>query len=237
MAKTIAIMGAGGTMGLAIATKFGKEGFNVGLVARSQENLDKLKAQLAEAGVTSVVTATADITDEAQSKSALGVIKAAFGSIDVVEYSPAYGPQNYRGALDVTYENTKPAFELVVGGAIKTANLVVPDMIAAGNGALLFIAGGSALAPIPPLSNVGIAHSGLRNYVTNLHGALKPKGVYVGAIYVAGMIKRGTEVDPDQIAEKLFNMYQSRDKVEETVRPLMPPPGAPGGPGGPPPGR
>lgn len=234
MAKTIAIMGAGGTMGLAIATKFGKEGFNVGLVARKQENLDKLKAQLAEAGVTSVVTATADITDVAQSKAALGIIKAAFGSIDVVEYSPAYGPQNYRGALDVTYENTIPAFELVVGGAIKTANLVVPDMVAAGAGALLFIAGGSALAPIPPLSNVGIAHSGLRNYVNNLHGALASKGVYVGAIYVAGMIKRGTEVDPDNIAEKLFGMYQSRDKVEDVVKPSMPPPGAPGGP---PPGR
>jgi short-subunit dehydrogenase len=223
MAKTIAILGAGGTMGLAIATKFGKEGFNVGLVARNQENLDKLKAQLAEAGVTSVVTATADITDQAQSKAALDVIKRAFGSLDVVEYSPAYGPQNYRGALDVTYDNVKPAFELVVGGAIKTANLVVPDMIAAGGGALLFIAGGSALMAIPPLSNVGIAHSGLRNYVTNLHGALAPKGVYVGAIYVAGMIKRGTEVDPDEIAAKLFGRYQSRDKVEDVVKPSKPP--------------
>ncbi|TWB46828.1 SDR family NAD(P)-dependent oxidoreductase [Nitrospirillum viridazoti] len=236
MAKTIAILGAGGTMGLAIATKFGKEGFNVGLVARNQENLDKLKAQLAEAGVTSVATTTADITDQVQSKAALDVIKGAFGSLDVVEYSPAYGPQNYRGALDVTYDNTKPAFDLVVGGAIKTANLVVPDMIAAGSGALLFIAGGSALAAIPPLSNVGIAHSGLRNYVTNLHGALASKGIYVGAIYVAGMIKRGTEVDPDNIAAKLFEMYQSRDKVEDVVKPSMPP-GGPGGPGGPPPAR
>lgn len=234
MAKTIAILGAGGTMGLAIATKFGKEGFNVGLVARNQDNLDQLKAQLAEAGVTSVVTATADITNPEQSKAALDAIKGAFGSLDVVEYSPAYGPQNYRGALDVTYENTIPAFELVVGGAIKTANLVVPDMVAAGDGALLFIAGGSALMPIPPLSNVGIAHSGLRNYVSNLHGALAPKGVYVGAIYVAGMIKRGTEVDPDDIAAKLFGMYQARDKVEDVVKPSMPP-GGPGGPGGPPP--
>lgn len=231
MAKTIAILGAGGTMGLAIATKFGKEGFNVGLVARSQENLDKLKADLAEAGVTAVATATADITDEAQTRAALDAIKSTFGSIDVVEYSPAYGPQNYRGALDTTYENTRAAFDLVVGGAIKTANIVVPEMIDAGDGALLFIAGGSALMPIPPLANVGIAHSGLRNYVTNLHGALKPKGVYVGAIYVAGMIKRGTEVDPDNIAAKLFDMYQARDKVEDAVKPSMPP----GGPGGPPP--
>lgn len=235
MAKTIAILGAGGTMGLAIATKFGKEGFNVGLVARSQGNLDTLKAQLAEAGVSAVVTATADITDETQTRAALDAIKAAFGSLDVVEYSPAYGPQNYRGALDVTYDNVKPAFELVVGGAIKAANIVVPDFIAAGEGALLFIAGGSALAAIPPLANVGIAHSGLRNYVTNLHGALKAKGVYVGAIYVAGLIKRGTEVDPDDIAAKLFGMYQARDKVEDVVKPSGPPPGGPGGPGGPPP--
>ena len=50
-------------MGLAIATRFGKEGYNVGLVARSQENLDTLKSQLAEAGVTSVKTVTGDVTN------------------------------------------------------------------------------------------------------------------------------------------------------------------------------
>lgn len=229
MAKTIVILGAGGTMGLSIATRFGKEGYNVGLVARRQENLDTLKSKLAEAGVTAVETATGDVTDEAQIKSALETIKGKFGSIDVVEYSPALGPQNYRGSLDTTYENARSAFDLIVGGAIKAVNAVVGELVEKGDGGLLFIAGGSAIKPIPPLANIGIATSGLRNYLSNLHGALAQKGVYVGAIYVAGLIRPGTEVDPDEIADKLYNMYLARDKAEDTViGPIPPPPpGAP----------
>ncbi|WP_322966330.1 SDR family NAD(P)-dependent oxidoreductase [Sphingomonas fuzhouensis] len=237
MAKTIAIFGAGGTMGLAIATRFGKAGYNVGLVARRKENLETLKAQLAEAGVTAVKTVTGDVTDADQIKSAAKEIRGAFGSIDVVEYSPALGPQNYRGALDTTYANALAAFNLIVGGAVKVVNEVSGEMIERGDGGLLFIAGGSAIKPIPPLANIGIATSGLRNYLSNLHGALKQKGVYVGAIFVSGLIKRGTEVDPDEIAEKLFAMYEARGNGEDTVTGPMPPPppGGPGGPGGPPP--
>lgn len=228
MAKTIAIVGAGGTMGLAVATRFGKEGFNVGLIARGQEGLDALKSQLAEAGVTKVKTATADVRDADQLKAALDAIRSEFGSIDAVEYSPALGPQNYRNALDTTYENALAAFDLAVGGAIKTVNLVVGEMVQRGEGALLFVAGASALRPIPPLANIGIANGGLRNYLGNLYGSLKDKGVYVGAIFVGGMIKRGTEVDPDKIAGTLFDMYTARDKPEEVV--LGPPPPGAGGP-------
>jgi len=231
--KTIAILGAGATMGLAVATRFGKEGYNVGLVARRQENLSTLKSQLADAGIKSVETVTGDVTDAAQIKTALEAIKAKFGSIDVVEYSPALGPQNYRGALDVTYENASAPFELIVGGAIKAVNQVMEEMVQRGDGGLLFVAGGSAIKPIPPLANIGIATSGLRNYLSNLHGALAPNGVYVGAIFVSGLIRRGTEVDPDAIADKLFKMYTARDKAEDIVTGPMPPP--PGGAGGPPP--
>lgn len=220
-------------MGLAVATRFGKEGYNVGLVARREENLETLKSQLAEVGVTSVKTVTGDVTDEGQLKAALDVIRSEFGSIDVVEYSPALGPQNYRGALDTTYDNARAPFDLIVGGAIKAVNLVVEEMVSKGDGGLLFVAGGSAMKPIPPLANIGIATSGLRNYLSNLHGALAAKGVYVGAIFVSGLIRRGTEVDPDEIADKLFNMFTARDKAEDSVTGPIPPP--PGGAGGPPP--
>jgi short-subunit dehydrogenase len=132
----------------------------------------------------------------------------------------------------MTYENTVSAFNLIVGGAIKAVNNVVEDMVSKGDGGLLFVAGGSAMKPIPPLANIGVATSGLRNYLTNLHGALAPKGVYVGAIYVSGLIRRGTEVDPDEIADKLYNMFTARDKAEDSVVGAMPPP--PPGAGAPP---
>lgn len=226
MAKSIVIVGAGGTMGFSIARQFGKQGFTVGLIARKQSNLDKLVAGLAAEGVKSVKTKTADVTNHEELKAAVAELRSAFGSIDVLEYSPALGPQNYKPALDVTPENALQAVQLLVVGAINAIRSVVPEMTARKDGALLFIVGGSALRSIPPLANIGIATAGLRNYLTNLTGALAPQGVYVGAIYVSGMIKRGTEVDPDKIAEKLYDMYTHRERNEEIVL-GPPPPGAP----------
>ncbi len=43
---SIVIVGAGPNLGLAIAQRFGREGFAVGLVSRNQEKLDGLAAQL-----------------------------------------------------------------------------------------------------------------------------------------------------------------------------------------------
>ena len=49
---TIAIVGAGPGMGLAIARTFGARGFDVALIARTRSKLDSLKEQLAKEGIT-----------------------------------------------------------------------------------------------------------------------------------------------------------------------------------------
>lgn len=48
---TLAIVGAGPGMGLAIARTFGRRGFDVALVARTKEQLDALADQLGREGV------------------------------------------------------------------------------------------------------------------------------------------------------------------------------------------
>lgn len=50
--STIAIIGAGPGLGLATAHRFGREGFSVALISRTQENLDRLAAELATEGIT-----------------------------------------------------------------------------------------------------------------------------------------------------------------------------------------
>jgi NAD(P)-dependent dehydrogenase (short-subunit alcohol dehydrogenase family) len=47
---TLAIVGAGPGMGLAIARTFGRNGFTVALLASDQAKLDTFVAQLADAG-------------------------------------------------------------------------------------------------------------------------------------------------------------------------------------------
>lgn len=52
MKTTLAIIGAGPGLGLAAARRFGAEGFNVALISRTQEHVDALATELADAGIT-----------------------------------------------------------------------------------------------------------------------------------------------------------------------------------------
>jgi len=59
---TIAIAGAGPGLGLSIAKVFGRNGFCVALVSRTQDKLDRLAAELGESGIDTAGFA-ADIMD------------------------------------------------------------------------------------------------------------------------------------------------------------------------------
>ena len=61
---TIAIVGAGPGMGLAIARTFGERGFDVALISRTHARLDALAGQLAAEGITAAGFA-ADVMDRA----------------------------------------------------------------------------------------------------------------------------------------------------------------------------
>lgn len=68
--RTIAIVGAGPGMGLAIARTFGSRGFDVALVARNQAKLDDLVGTLEAEGITAAGF-PADVRDHDASTQAL----------------------------------------------------------------------------------------------------------------------------------------------------------------------
>lgn len=49
--KTMVIIGAGPGLGFSLAKTFGKNGFRISLVSRTQEKLDKYAEQLGEMGI------------------------------------------------------------------------------------------------------------------------------------------------------------------------------------------
>ena len=82
---TIAIMGAGPGMGLAIAQTFGKEGHQVALLSRTPAKLDPVVAELTDQGIEAAAFA-ADVLDRPAIVSGLAAVKQRFGQIDVLDY-------------------------------------------------------------------------------------------------------------------------------------------------------
>lgn len=213
MKKTITIIGAGPGLGLSLAKKFGSNGFNVALVSINEKTLVPLVDELSSLNIESKYY-VADVRDLEKLSLALEQIEADFGRIDVVEFSPYAGPQTFAHVLDMTIDDVEEQYKMQVLPAVKIVETVLPAMREYKSGAILFNSGISALHPIPQLGNTGIACSGLRNYAQNLHNLLKEEGIYIGFQTISALIKKGTEADPDLIAESWYELYSKQDKFE-----------------------
>ncbi len=233
--RTIAVVGAGPGLGTSMARRFGREGFHVGLFARSADRLDAMVADLAGEGV-SASAHVADVLERPALRAALGDLEQATGSIDVLAYLPTPTGAELKVPEDVDVASVMHQLDYSVLGPIEATQAVLPGMLARGDGALLYTGGYSSRHPLTTHANAGIALAAQRNYAYVLNRALAGKGVYAGTVTVAGLILRSTSgdeilaapdevramlepllIDPDDIAEMYWDMYSKRDRAEEVV--------------------
>jgi NAD(P)-dependent dehydrogenase (short-subunit alcohol dehydrogenase family) len=230
MAPTIAVVGVGPGAGMAVAEKFGREGFQVGLVSRNVERLKDFGSKLAAQGI-EAASFPADVTDEATFTATLAEIGDRFGGLDVVEYGPVATGDTLATPRDVTPANAQLHFDYAVKGAITAVRAVLPDMLVRGEGALLFSTAVSALIPVPFTANFGISAFGLRSYVHNLNRDLAKDGVYAGLVMIGGRIysdytprEEGTSalgtLPASDVADVFFDLYTKRDRVEHVLADL-----------------
>lgn len=217
---TIAIVGAGPGLGLSIAKVFGGHGFDVALISRSKDNLDVLVAELAAAGITAAGF-PADVADAAQLTAALQAAIERFGGIDVLEFSPHAG-LSMTSPKDVTIATLSPQIGSLLYGAVAAVQAVLPGMLAAGSGTLLFTTGGGAVDPYPMLADANIAQAGQRNWAINLHRTLADEGIYVANVAINLMI--GSEAPagvphraPDDIALDYWSLHTTRTQAEHFI--------------------
>jgi NAD(P)-dependent dehydrogenase (short-subunit alcohol dehydrogenase family) len=232
---TIAIYGAGPTLGLAVARRFGREGFRVALVARNGDVLAEKVRALADEGI-EAAGFPADIADAAQALRAVDEIEARFGAIDVLEHSPTPG-RLFAGPLELDPAAVAPLLDLYLLTPIALANRLLPGMRERGEGALLFTMGASAVHPMPQFAGVSSTLPALRGYIHILHAALAEHGVYAGALIVGALIEGSPAhrdaaafaagdrplptVSPQDLADRLWDLTTKRDRVEEIVAPAL----------------
>ncbi|MEU6609516.1 SDR family NAD(P)-dependent oxidoreductase [Streptomyces shenzhenensis] len=217
---TLAIVGAGRGLGLSIAKVFGSHGFDVALVSRSKDKLDALVTELARNGITAEGF-PADAGDSTQLAAALQSAISRFGRIDVLEFSPHAG-LTMTAPKDVTLDILRPQVDSLLYGAVTAVQAVLPGMLEAGSGTLLFTTGGGALTPYPMLADANIAQAGQRNWALNLHNTLGDQGIYAANVAINLMI--GTAApegvphrSPDEIALDYWNLHISRDQAEHFI--------------------
>jgi short-subunit dehydrogenase len=222
---------------MAVARRFGHEGFQVALIARDRGRLDGMVADLGDQGIEAAGYA-ADLSDPAAAVRATDEAEARFGPVDVLEYSPTPeegGPRALPSQIDA--DIVAPLLDKHVRTPLALTQRVLPGMLERGDGALLFALGTSAKYPMPRLASGGMIGAALRSYAHALNAELAPRGIYAGTLLIGALIEGSaahrnaaawstdtgqTElpvVTAGELADRYWDMYVKRDRAEDEVTP------------------
>lgn len=105
-------------------------------------------------------------------------------------------------------------YQVDVAGALHSAQQVIPDQVSQKEGTILFTEGGFTLQPTSAFAALSIGKAVLRTLALTLAEELKPKGVFVGTVTIAGTVASGTYIAPELIAEKYWELYEKREEHE-----------------------
>lgn len=228
MSKNIVVFGFGPGNATAVAEKFGAEGFSVGLVGRNEDRLAAGVSALKTRGIAASAF-PADAADPAAISGAISGLRAALGPVTVIHWN-AYGGTEAGDLLTAEPASVRRVFDVAVFGLIAAVREALPDLKGAGDGAILITNGGFGdVSPevdeyVTTLSAMGVA---LANAAKNklaglLTQRLKGDGVYVGEVTIYGTVKgtptdSGNGIDPSIVADKFWDLYQSRGELRARV--------------------
>ena len=171
----------------------------------------------------------ADAGDPDALRAAIGKARAELGPMTVLHWN-AFGGSEAGDLLTTDRSAVRGVFDVAIVGLLAAVQEALPDLKSANEGAILITNG--AFGEITPqmdeyavsLKSMGVALANAAKYklVGLLAQRLKGDGVYVGEVMVVGTIQgtpwdTGDSIDPARVADKFWELYQTRGEVRARV--------------------
>lgn len=134
--KTALITGAGRGIGRAAAIALAKEGVNIGLIGRTEANVEKVAEEVKALGVKASFAA-ADVKNQKEVEQAVSSIKEELGEVDILINNA--GISKFGGFLDLTPEEWEDIIQVNVMGVYHVTRAVLPEMIERKSGDIINI--------------------------------------------------------------------------------------------------
>jgi short-subunit dehydrogenase len=227
MQETIIVCGHGPGISDAVAHKFGREGFQVALIARSADRLEKSRAALQTRGVKAAAFPT-DLSDPNAAKGLVARVTGQLGPVTAIHWNAYANTAGDVMAADAAA--LRIGFDLSVTSLVITLQEALADLKAA-KGALLVTNGGlglfdpeiDAMAVQGNSMGLAIANAAKHKLIGLLSERLRADEITVGEVVVLGLVK-GTvwdtgnaTIDPRTIADKFWEIYSQHESRSVTV--------------------
>ena len=214
--KVAAIVGVGPGLGRALALRFAGGGLGVALVARKEESVRPVQAELAAMGCVSRPFAC-DAADETSVRETFARVREELGPPDVLVYNA--GAFQMGGVLELVPSAFEHAWRVNCLGALLAARVVLPDMLKGGRGTLIFSGATASIRGSARFAGLAVGKFGLRALAQSMARELGPLGIHVAHVIIDGAIDTPrvrsmlagrdphTMLAPKAIAETYWNLY------------------------------
>jgi short-subunit dehydrogenase len=190
------IVGMGRGISYAVAQRFAREGFRIGMISRNDAALREFETQIS--GARRIV---ADAADEAALRAAVRDL----GPAHVLVYNASAGHAGPPSQL--TTRDAVADFRVNIVGVLAAVQETLPAMRNAGAGTIFITGGGLALSPMANLASLSLGKAAQRNLAFSLAEELEPTGIHVATITVCGFVQPGTRFAAENIAEEFWRLH------------------------------
>jgi NAD(P)-dependent dehydrogenase (short-subunit alcohol dehydrogenase family) len=178
--RNVLITGACRGIGKRLAMGFAQAGARVGLLARSQAELDLAKLEIEQAGG-NALRFRADVRDLEQVQAAVDRMRVVFGGLDVLIASA--GVQGPIGPLLSTGAKAwKETIEVNLLGAVNACRAALPPMIEKRSGKVILVACGGASHSRPNFSAYAASKAAVVRFAECLADEVRDHNVQVNSI-------------------------------------------------------
>ena len=178
--KTALVTGASSGLGVDFARELARRGCNVVLVARREDLLKKLQAELQAAHQVKATVVTLDLGDPAAPQMLYDTLKAQQVAVDILVNNAGFGL--YGLELDIPWDKTRQMLMLDIVTLTHLTKLFARDMVKRKSGYLLQVASIGAYQPSPTYAAYSAAKSYVRSFSQALNYELRDSGVSSTAI-------------------------------------------------------
>lgn len=175
--KHVLIAGGGGALGTALTREFADAGYAVSALSRGGQ------APIAHARVQGIAC---DLIDEGSVRAACARA-AEVARVDVLIYNAAHWVM--APFLELRAGDFEAAWRASVGGAVACAQAVLPNMLEAGGGAMIFSGATAALRGGARFAAFASAKFALRGLAQSLAREFQPRGIHVAHVVLDGLLR------------------------------------------------
>ncbi|NMD71563.1 3-ketoacyl-ACP reductase [Bacillus sp. DNRA2] len=211
--KVAFITGAGKGIGRAVAIALANEGVNIGLIARTQADLEEVEREVKSLGVKSAYV-TVDISSQEEVDQSIIKLTDILGPTDILINNAGIG--SFATLLDMDPEEWKRIIDVNLMGPYYVTRAVLPQLIEKNGGDIINISSTNGLNGAATSSAYSASKFGLMGLTESLAQEVRRNNIRVTAL-TPSTVATELAIKTNLIAENNNEKYMQPEDIAEVI--------------------